>query len=89
MGKSKSRIFGEKERKLKAEVIKELRKHLGKKRVELENGFEDEANNDIIAIDRDNVYFNNGVDSYALSGLGLLDAIYLIGMMELNLVVSK
>lgn len=82
MIKTKSDKFAEQERELKANVIKELRKHAPKKKMELEQSFEDEANNDITAIDKDNVYFNDSVDSYPLSGLGITDAIYLLSVVE-------
>jgi len=47
-----------------------------------ENGFEDEAGNDIIGLDDNYVYFNGFSDTYSLHELGLLDAIKLVGDLE-------
>jgi hypothetical protein len=78
MKKTKSYKFGEEERKLREKVIKELRKKAPKKMLELgENGFEDEARNDIRGVDKDGLS-----ESYPLGSLGLLDAICLLGILE-------
>jgi len=89
MVKTKSEKFAEKERKLKESVIKELRKKAPKKMVELVDRFEDEARNTIGGIDNTHVYFDGFNEMYPLSSLGLLDAIYLLGVLESDLVVSE
>jgi hypothetical protein len=81
MKQSKSSKFLAEERKLKDKVIKELRKHLTNEITEIEK-FEDEARNTITGIDKNNVYFDGLSESYPLSELGLLDAIYLLGYFE-------
>lgn len=84
MIKTKSEKFGEEAQKLQERVVKALREHAPKKMVELEDSFEDEANNTIGGIDKENVYFDGLSESYPLSQLGLLDAIYLLGVMEVR-----
>lgn len=80
-----SQKFYAKERKLKYEVIGELRKIVGTKEfdlTEMEKGFTDESNNEIVKIDAENVYFNEGADEYCLDELGTNDAIYLVSILE-------
>ena len=80
-----SQKFSNRERKLKYEVIDKLREIVGKKTfdlIELELEFSDEANNELVKIDSENVYFNEGEDSYSLNELGTNDAIYLVSILE-------
>lgn len=80
-----SQKFYAKEYKLKYEVIDKLREMVGKKTfdlVELESEFTDESNNELVKIDKEGVYFNEGEDFYGLSELGTNDAIYLISILE-------
>lgn len=61
-------------------VIKEL---VGDQKIDFEdNGFEDEANNDLCAVDNEYVYFEGGSERYELFALGILDAIEVINVLE-------
>ena len=79
-------------------VLAAIRKHIKEDKEELiefgENGFEDDANNDLCAIDTENVYFGTETadgyeDSYPLSELSLLDAIKILGDFESNVIGDK
>lgn len=74
------------ESELKQRVIKAIRKKIGKKKISLEDtgdlAFEDEAHNMVIAFDKDNIYFDGMMESYPLYEGGLLDLIYILGIVE-------
>jgi len=48
-----------------------------------ENGFEDMSHNDICGLDDNYVYFNNFADNYSLHELDVLDAIKIVGDLEM------
>ena len=75
--------FYDAERALRDKVLETIRKLVGEKKVDFgEQGFDDEAGNELCGIDKENVYFNNGKDEYPVTDLGLLDAIYIICLLE-------
>lgn len=80
MSKTSKEFYAD-ERELKREVIEAIRTELGNKKVVLDE-FQDEANNTLVAIDKEQVYFNEGVDFYPLHDLGMLDAIYILSILE-------
>ena len=69
-------------RELKNDVIADIEALVGKKKVNFDEPFADEANNDIYAVDADNVYFNGTMESYPLRDLGVLDAILIVSLLE-------
>jgi len=79
--------FSKQERELKNKVIdtiKERLKDVDDGKFELEP-FEDEARNEVYAVDEAGVFFQgmmNDDETYPLGELGLLDAIYILGNME-------
>lgn len=87
MSKNSTKLY-KKYNDVKAEVIGEIRKLVSKKRFVFEDAFEDEANNNIEAINEEGVYFNccdnpeKGGDVYPLGELGIVDALYILGILE-------
>jgi len=79
--------FSKQERELKNKVIdtiKERLKDVDDGKFELEP-FEDEARNEVYAVDEAGVFFQGMMyddETYPLGELGLLDAIYILGNME-------
>jgi hypothetical protein len=73
--------------KLKAEVIEAIQAKLTEDRFIFEDAFEDEANNNLEAVNKDEVFFNcdadkTGGDAYPLHALGIEDAFYILGVLE-------
>lgn len=76
--------FSKLERKLKNEVLLEIRKFVGERKIKLED-FTDEANNELVGINKDDVFFDDGsfgAETYPLHELGLLDAIAILSIVE-------
>ena len=74
-------------RKLHDEVTAAIHKAVGKKRIVFEDSVEDEANNDLEAISSEGVFFNcdnpkKDGDVYPIGELGILDAMYILGILE-------
>ena len=83
--KTKIENFQERHRELHGEVIKELKRQLGRKRVDLEKeevDFDDEAGNRIIKVDRVHVHFDGTMEKYPIGDLGIDDALYILGVLE-------
>ena len=79
----KAEQFRKKEQALKAEILAEIRAKLGEEKIHLGDNFEDEANNELFAVDKDDVFFNeDGVDCYPLEDLGINDAIAILYFLE-------
>ena len=74
------------ERELKDKVLKAIRSKIGKRKITLNDTddleFEDEANNLVTGFDKDNIYFDGNMESYPLFEGGLLDLIYILGIVE-------
>jgi len=86
MSKNSTKLY-KKYADVKEEVIGEIRKLVNKKRFVFEDAFEDEANNNIEAINEEGVYFNcnnpkKDGDVYPLGELGIVDALYILGILE-------
>lgn len=78
-----SNTFYKKHRDLKNEVIAEIRKIIGKKKITFfGDSFKDEANNELTAIDKNVVYFDGTMESYPLEELGITDAIQILSILE-------
>ena len=80
MSKNSTKLY-KKYTDVKEEVIGEIRKLVNKKRFVFENAFEDEA------INEEGVYFNcnnpkKDGDVYPLGELGIVDALYILGILE-------
>lgn len=69
--------FYERKDQLFGDILTAIRNNIGRRKmVEFgENGFEDDAGNDLVSVDKNNVYFEGGSECYELGGLSLLDAL--------------
>lgn len=75
--------FQARHRELHGDVIKELKRQLGRKRVDLEKeeaDFDDEAGNRIVKVDRVHVHFDGTMETYPIGELGIDDALYILGV---------
>ena len=82
MGKeTQTQKFYKRHRELKNDVINAIILKVGDRKVDIDAGFEDEAGNDLIAIDKEEVTMQGG-DVYPLDELGILDAMSLFDMLE-------
>lgn len=69
---------------LKEKCISQIKTLVGrKKRIEFSdnNVFEDESFNELVAVDKNEVFFENG-ESYDLNDLGITDALQIIHILE-------
>jgi len=70
-------------RELEADIITALQTALGNKTINLEDTeqeFEDDANNTIVKVDKDNVYTDGITGEYPLTDLSINDALYILGL---------
>lgn len=80
---SNHKRLSEKYNHLINETIGVIQDLVGDQKFDFEgDGFEDEANNDLCAVDKEYVYFEGGSERYELHALGLLDAIEVVNVLE-------
>ena len=80
-----SNQFQKRANELKSDMVSAIKSFIGNRKIDLEatdNAFSDESDNNLVAVDKDGVYFNDGADTYPLYQLGINDAIFLVGVLE-------
>jgi hypothetical protein len=76
-----SRELYAKERALKAEIVETIKALLGKKTFTLDEPVEDDSNNLMLSIDREQVHCENTV--YCITDLSIDDGMYLVSLIEI------
>lgn len=72
-----------KERELKNLIVETIQTLVGDEKVDLgSNAFDDEANNRLDFVDKNNVHSTGNDIYYSLHELGMNDAIYIVALLE-------